>query len=112
MKYRTYGLKSTDGGGFISGFSVGNEAILIDIFLLLLTENGRFNIFDDDYGIKRNDLYGERTEYSASMLKRRIREAIEKRYGGDVSLLNTDFDITEDALKISIHLSSDGTDKL
>lgn len=112
MKYRTYGLKSTADGGFISGFSEGNEAILTDIFLLLLTECGRFNIFDYDYGIKRNDLYGERKEYSASMLNRRIREAIEKRYGEDVSVLNINFDDPEDALKISIYLSASDTDKL
>lgn len=52
------------------------EAIKQSIYNNLLTEEDEFEIYDEDYGIALNDLYGEVFPFAASKLKERIEDTL------------------------------------
>ena len=105
MTDKTYSLKSSHDGVFIGGQISGQDALLVKVFLHLLTERGKYDIFDNDFGILRSDLYGERREYVTSVLKRRISEVIEKYYKDELSVSGYEVRFEGDGLFLTLSLS-------
>ncbi|MEC1716597.1 DUF2634 domain-containing protein [Schinkia azotoformans] len=58
------------------GFTDEREAIKQAIFLMLSIERYDYVIYSWNYGVELKDLFGQPTDYVASEVKRRIREAL------------------------------------
>ncbi len=86
MNKKTYILHYDSEAISVGGIVSAQDALAESIFLLMLTERGEYEIYGDDYGIKRRDLIGARDFYIESMIKRRVREAICRRFGDKVTV--------------------------
>ncbi len=60
----------------ISGMCDGNEALRQAVYKILNTEFGEDIIYEDDYGLEKQDLFGNDLVYVESEIQVRIREAI------------------------------------
>lgn len=71
---RTYRLNAENNR--ISGMCDSSTALAQAVYKILNTELGEDVIYEDDYGIEKQDLFGEDLIYVESEIKVRIREAI------------------------------------
>ncbi|WNY26184.1 DUF2634 domain-containing protein [Methanolapillus millepedarum] len=62
----------------VVGFTDGREAVEQMVYKRLLTEKYIYAIYDWDWGLQTNDLYGRQVDYVASELKRRIPDELYK----------------------------------
>lgn len=69
---KTYRL----GNGTIGGYVDGTEAIRQAIHCILNTEADRYLIYEEDYGIELEDLYGMPQEFVISELQMRFEDAL------------------------------------
>lgn len=60
----------------VSGMCDGNEALRQAVYKILNTEFGEDIIYEDDYGLEKQDLFGDNLVYVESEIQVRIREAI------------------------------------
>lgn len=60
----------------IKGLLNNKDAIAQAVYKILMTEKDTYIIYDKDYGIKLNDLFGKDTTYIISILKLRIEDAL------------------------------------
>ncbi len=60
----------------IKGYIDEINAIKQAIYKILMTEKGKFDIYDDDFGIKLDDIIGQDVHYAQSVLPMRIKEAL------------------------------------
>lgn len=86
MNKKTYILHYDGKNGSVGGTVPAEDALAESIFLLMLTERGEYEIYGPDYGIVRRDLIGARDFYIESMLMRRAREAICRRFGDKITV--------------------------
>lgn len=71
---RTY--KMDIGNKRISGMCDDEEALRQAVYKILNTELGEDIIYEDDYGLEKQDLFGDDLIYAESEIQVRIREAI------------------------------------
>lgn len=71
---RTYKMNLE--GGFIRGYTDGQEAMKQAIYKVLNTERYQYIMYSWDYGIELLDLYGMPASYVCPELERRIEEAL------------------------------------
>lgn len=71
---KTYGLNLNNNS--IIGYIDDNKAIEQAVFKILSTEQYNHEIYSFDYGVQKNDLYGNIDAYVMSELKARITEAL------------------------------------
>lgn len=60
----------------ISGMCDGNDALRQAVYKILNTELGEDIIYEDDYGLEKQDLFGDDLVYVESEIQVRVREAI------------------------------------
>lgn len=60
----------------VSGMCDGNEALRQAVYKILNTEFGEDIIYEDDYGLEKQDLFSDNLVYVESEIQVRIREAI------------------------------------
>lgn len=71
---KTYNLDFE--GQSIKGYTDGELAIRQAVFKILMTERYKYEIYDGNYGIELEDLYGKNKVYVKSELARRIKDAL------------------------------------
>lgn len=65
-------MKNRNIGGFVDEL----DAIAQAIFLMLMTEKGKYEIYPEDYGLQTLDLYGKSKAYVQTVLAGRIKRCL------------------------------------
>ena len=70
----TYEIKSEQ--EHIRDYIDGIKAVCQSVYKILMTEKGRFEIYDEDFGISLDDLFGKSIAYAQCELPVRIEKAL------------------------------------
>jgi len=70
----TYQIKAADDR--IKAYIDGIDAVRQAIYKILMTEKGKFQIYDENFGIQLSDLFGENIYYVESEIAVRIKNAL------------------------------------
>ncbi len=73
---KTYKMELEENSNRISGFTDGQEAMKQAIYKIIRTERYKYIIYDWNYGIELEDLFGMPVNYCVPEIERRIREAL------------------------------------
>lgn len=73
---KTYKMELEENSDRISGFTDEQEAMKQAIYKIIRTERYRYIIYDWNYGIELEDLFGMPVNYCVPEIERRIREAL------------------------------------
>ena len=73
---KTYKLELEENSDRISGFTDEQEAMKQAIYKIIRTERYKYIIYDWNYGIELEDLFGMPVNYCVPEIERRIREAL------------------------------------
>lgn len=60
----------------VAGFVDEAEAVAQAVYMMIKTERGKYSIYPDDYGLKKEDLYGQPRKYVEAALSYRIPECL------------------------------------
>lgn len=60
----------------VAGFVDEAEALAQAVFMMISTEQGKYSIYPESYGLKKEDLYGKPRRYVEAALKHRIPECL------------------------------------
>lgn len=70
----TYEIKSEE--EHIRDYIDGIKAVCQSVYKILMTEKGKFEIYDEDFGISLDDLFGKSIAYAQCELPVRIEKAL------------------------------------
>lgn len=73
---KTYKMELEENSDRISGFTDEQEAMKQAIYKIIRTERYKYIIYDWNYGIELEDLFGMPVNYCVPEIERRIREAL------------------------------------
>ena len=73
---KTYKMELEENSDRISGFTDEQEAMKQAIYKIIRTERYKYIIYDWNYGIELEDLFGMPVNYCEPEIERRIREAL------------------------------------
>ena len=73
---KTYKMELEESSDRISGFTDEQEAMKQAIYKIIRTERYKYIIYDWNYGIELEDLFGMPVNYCVPEIERRIREAL------------------------------------
>ena len=73
---KTYKMELEETSDRISGFTDEQEAMKQAIYKIIRTERYKYIIYDWNYGIELEDLFGMPVNYCVPEIERRIREAL------------------------------------
>ena len=73
---KTYKMELEENSNRISGFTDEQDAMKQAIYKIIRTERYKYIIYDWNYGIELEDLFGMPVNYCVPEIERRIREAL------------------------------------
>lgn len=102
----------------VAGFVDEAEALAQAVYMMLMTEQGKYSIYPESYGLKKEDLYGKPRKYVEAALRYRIPECLlqdlriksvenlEFRFASDICLVTADLDSVFGEITVVTNLPS------
>ena len=60
----------------VLGFVDEAQALAQAVYMMIMTERGKYSIYPDDYGLQKEDLYGKQRKYIEAALSYRIPQCL------------------------------------
>lgn len=89
----------------VSGFVDEEVALAQAIYMMIKTEQGKYDIYPEDYGLKKEDLYGKPRNYVEAALEYRIPQCLLQDLRIK-SVDSVDFDFFSDQCLVTVYVTT------